>query len=179
MSNEILKRSLLADAEAIREQFKKIRNPRERQALKEQYERIDRQLEGFKDVAVQESVPDLEVARRRTGDTRANWKLREEAIEEGMGPSASVLEKEKTKEDIEKGRRELLEKAKAGAGDATFKRIKGEIDYLLNNYSSANDNKIETLIDKWRRSGDPHYDPAIRLRFRKVRKKKAQTEHPI
>ncbi len=80
-------------------------------------------------------------------------------------------------EEVEKGRKKVVEKAAPGAGANTQKRFRDELNYLLDNYSPSNDNKIETLIDKWRRSGDPSYDPAIKLQYRKVRKKKASDDY--
>ena len=81
------------------------------------------------------------------------------------------------REQVEKGRRKVVDKAAPGAGANTQKRIRDELNYLLNSYSPSNDYKIETLIDKWRRSGDPSYDPAIKLRYRNVRKKKASDDY--
>jgi len=82
-------------------------------------------------------------------------------------------------EEIEKGRKQLVERGAAGGGDRTQKRIRDELNYLIDHYNSTNDMKIETLIDKWRRSGDPSYDPAIRLRFRNARRKKDSGNHAL
>lgn len=179
MSNEILRKSLLADAAAIREKFKATGNPRERMALKAQYEKLDKQLDGLKPEPPQPEAKEEEYVSSRHGDTRATWIIRQEEERAGKGPSKKSQEREKELEEIEKGRRHLLEKQRAGAGDPTFRRIKNELDYLLNNYVSTNDTKIETLIDRWRRSGDPSYDPSIKQKFKNVRKKKVSNDHPI
>ena len=54
-----------------------------------------------------------------------------------------------------------------------------EIEYLLKNYTPSNEHKIETLIDRWRTSGDPQYDPSVKLRLRQARKKKNQSDHAL
>ncbi len=82
-------------------------------------------------------------------------------------------------QDIEIGHKQLKERAKAGAGPATAKRIKDEIEYLLKNYTPANESKIETLIDKWRTSGDPNYDPSIKIRLRNARRKKNSQDYAL
>ncbi len=72
------------------------------------------------------------------------------------------------REAVEKGRKNLLLKSAEG-GDNNAQRVKNELTYLLNNYVPAYDARIEALIDKWRTSHDPAYDPGIKARFRKVR----------
>ena len=146
---------LLAEAKAIRAKFDGIRDPEEKRGLMERYEEIDRELEALK------------VAETHGGGYVAR------------GPRALTkgeLARAKELSAIEKGRRRVVEKGRAGAGENTFTRIKSELNYLLNNYSPTNDYKIETLIDKWRTSGDPAYDPAIKLRLRNVRRKKSQSD---
>lgn len=61
-------------------------------------------------------------------------------------------------------RKSMIQEVKQAAGANTQKRIREELNYLLNNYTPSNDNKIEMLIDEWRRRGDPSYDPAVKLR---------------
>ena len=80
-------------------------------------------------------------------------------------------------EEVEKGRKRIVEKAAAGAGANTQKRIRDELNYLIDHYTPSNDNKIEVLIDKWRRSGDPAYDPMIKIRYRNARKKKSGDDY--
>lgn len=83
------------------------------------------------------------------------------------------------KERIEKGRKQMLEKERAGAGANTFKRMRAEIEYLIANYVPANDARIETLIDQWRTSGDPQYSPEVRIKYLNVRKKRDSFNYPI
>ena len=71
-------------------------------------------------------------------------------------------------EDVEKGRKQLLVASNAG-GDSKAKQIRSELNYLLNNYLPQYDSRIEALIDAWRTSGDPSYDPGIRVRLRQAR----------
>lgn len=66
---------------------------------------------------------------------------------------------------VDKGLKELRIKSAQG-GDGKAKRFKSELNYLLNNYTPKFDARIEQLIDGWRRSGDPEYDPMIRVKFR-------------
>ena len=69
---------------------------------------------------------------------------------------------------IEQGRRQLLLKCNEG-GDSASKQYKSELMYLLNNYMPQYDMRIEALIDSWRTSHDPSYDPMIRVRLRQAR----------
>lgn len=69
---------------------------------------------------------------------------------------------------IEQGRRQLLRSCDEG-GDNNAKQIKSELMYLLNNYMPHYDMRIEHLIDAWRTSHDPAYDPGIRVRLRQAR----------
>ena len=80
---------------------------------------------------------------------------------------------------IELGHKHVQERAKPGALTHAHKRIKDEIEYLLKNYTPSNDYKIETLIDKWRTSGDPGYDPSIKLRLRQARRKKNDSDYAL
>ena len=74
------------------------------------------------------------------------------------------------REKVEAGRDHLM-RASAEGGDTQTKKIKSELTYLLNNYIPSNDTRIEGLIDAWRRSGDPGYDPSIRTKLRQARVK--------
>ena len=73
------------------------------------------------------------------------------------------------RQEVEKGRRQLNQIGSEG-GDSVAKKIKAELTYLLNNYLPAYDNRIEMLIDAWRRTGDPSYDPGIRVKLRIARR---------
>ncbi len=67
--------------------------------------------------------------------------------------------------EVDQGLKQLRIKSAQG-GDGKAKRFKSELNYLLNNYSPKFDSRIEQLIDGWRRSGDPDYDPMIRVKYR-------------
>jgi hypothetical protein len=73
------------------------------------------------------------------------------------------------RDKVESGRQEFLQVSNEG-GDPKAKKFKGELTYLLNNYLPAYDMRIEHLIDSWRRSGDPTYDPGIRTKLREARR---------
>jgi hypothetical protein len=94
--------------------------------------------------------------------------MRQEAKRKIHGPSGGVTGSKEYREAVEKGRQTFLSKSAEG-GDSRAQRIKGELNYLINNYLPAHDNRIEALIDDWRRSGDPTYDPAIRVRHRRAK----------
>lgn len=79
------------------------------------------------------------------------------------GPSAGY------RKQVEQGRERLLQVSSEG-GDCQAKKIKNELMYLLNNYLPSYDARINALIDRWRRSGDPGYDPAVRLKLRQARR---------
>jgi len=82
------------------------------------------------------------------------------------------------REQVESGRQTLNRLASEG-GDPKGKRIKQELTYLLNNYLPSYDMRIEQLIDEWRRTGDPSYDPGIRVRLRQARKEHMSKGHAV
>lgn len=170
-----IRSSLLADAEALRKQFAKTDDPKERRTLKREYNRLSLMLEKLP------PDPDPSLAASPESDEKKrhvmNWKDKELREKVGDTPETMGERREKRLEKIEKGRKQLREKQRAGVRDVAFGRIKQELDYLLKNYDPKNDAKIDTLIDKWRTSGDPSYDPAIRLKVRNVRKKKSQSDY--
>lgn len=141
---------LLKEASDIRERFRAAPDPDQRRRLENRYREIDLELGHLK-------------------------KIEAASEEKTRGPRDQTRAREK----IERGRKHLLEKARMGAGEQTQNRIKGELMYLINNYTPSNDARIEMLIDKWRRSGDPSYDPGIRMRFRQAAKKKSQSDNPL
>ena len=79
---------------------------------------------------------------------------------------------------VEAGRRTLLTECSEG-GDSRAKKAKNELNYLLNNYSPRYDSRIEMLIDQWRRSGDPSYDPSIQIRYRQARQHHMNKGNPL
>lgn len=103
--------------------------------------------------------------------------MREEARRKLKGASGAVTGSREYREKVERGRRHLLHKSSEG-GDLKAQRAKAELTYLINNYLPTYDMRIETLIDEWRRSGDPSYDPGIRVQLRKARQKHMR-DHPL
>ncbi|MCP4641226.1 MAG: hypothetical protein GY851_12365 [bacterium] len=72
------------------------------------------------------------------------------------------------RDGVEKGRKQLQVQGSV-EGDSAAKKAKNELHYLLNNYLPQYDNRIQHLIDIWRRSGDPGYSPEIAIRYRRAR----------
>ncbi len=101
--------------------------------------------------------------------SKSEWKMsiREEAKRVVRGSHCDVHTRGNYSKQVETGLNELRVKMSEG-GDGKAKRIKSELTYLLNNYAPQYDTRIEQLIDEWRRSGDPEYDPAIRIKHRKA-----------
>ena len=81
-------------------------------------------------------------------------------------------------EEVEKGLQNLRKISSEG-GDPRGKKAKNELLYLLNNYSPKYDTRIEQLIDLWRRSGDPSYDPSIRTKLRQARREHMSKSNPL
>ena len=151
---------LLDEAASIREKFPRTADPGEKRRLQARYREIDRELEFLKRVM----HPD--------GKGEAYDR-------DSSGRGSSVFNQAKYDEKVARGLKRVQEKHKMGMGENAFGRIKGELNYLLNNYTSANDAKIEQLIDKWRRSGDPAYDPSINIRYRNARKNKMKKDQAL
>ncbi len=155
-------------ATLVRTRFRAINHGPERRKLDEIYQAMDGLMGQIKIIAEIEDARERE-ARSREVEDRANALIERARKTTGRGDTS--------REEVERGRRKVVDKATPGAGANTQKRIRDELNYLLNNYSPSNDNKIEMLMDKWRRSGDPSYDPAIKLRYRNVRRKKARDDY--
>ena len=104
--------------------------------------------------------------------SKSEWKMavREEAKRTVKGPRSDVHTSGNYSRQIEAGLQELRTKM-SESGDGKAKRIKSELTYLLNNYAPQYDMRIEHLIDEWRRSGDPEYDPGIRIKHRTASRK--------
>jgi hypothetical protein len=95
--------------------------------------------------------------------------MREQARRKVHPPGGNIGTDRKYRESVEGGRKELDRVANEG-GDPHAKKVKAELTYLLNNYLPSYDMRIEHLIDEWRRSGDPSYDPSIRTKLRQSRR---------
>jgi len=94
-------------------------------------------------------------------------RMREEAKRQLKGRGNDAPSYRRHRQNIEDGRKQLLIKSAEG-GDRAAKAIKSELEYLLRNYLPTYDYRIQMLIDKWRTSGDPEYNPEIRARYRRV-----------
>jgi hypothetical protein len=104
--------------------------------------------------------------------------IREEAKRKVRGPQGGVAAERAYRDRIEQGRTQLMRKSAEG-GDTNAKKIKNELTYLLNNYTPRFDMRIEQLIEAWRTSHDPSYDPGIKAKFRKVRREQMQKSNPF
>ena len=155
-------------ATVVRARFRAINHGPERRKLDEIYQAMDRLIGQLKVIAAIEDAGE-QAARSKEMEEQGNALIERARKITGRGDTF--------RERVEKGRRKVLDKTAPGAGANTQKGIRAELNYLLNNYSPSNDYKIEILIDKWRRSGDPSYDPAIKLRYRNVRRKKASDDY--
>ncbi len=149
---------LLEEAGRINEQFPLTNAGDARQKLKARYREIDHELEALKS-----GYSPLAMMAYGREDTRPE----------------GVRKREEFLESIEKGRKRVIEKGPMGAAHNAHTRIKSELNYLLNNYTPTNDWRIEMMIDKWRTSGDPAYDPSIKIKYRNVRKGKAKKDHAL
>lgn len=111
--------------------------------------------------------------------SRAEFKqqLRQQATRKVNTPKYDLASQTKYRSDVDKGLSELR-RVSAEGGDAKAQRVKNELNYLLNNYLPSYDMRIEQLIDEWRRSGDPSYDPAIRARLRRARQEHMSKSNP-
>lgn len=106
-------------------------------------------------------------------------RMREEARQKLRGPQGGVTGSKEYRERIERGRKHMMAKGAIGAGGATHARIAGELEYLINNYTPSNNRRIEELIEKWRKSGDPEYDVGVRVRYRRAVQKHMRESNPI
>lgn len=95
-------------------------------------------------------------------------RMREEAKRKVSGSTGTVKDHQAYRDRIEAGRRELLTKSAQG-GDPKAMRVKAELTYLINNYTPKYDMRIQQLIEMWRTSHDPSYDPGIHIQFRRAR----------
>jgi hypothetical protein len=95
--------------------------------------------------------------------------IREQAKRKVRPTASNVGADRRYREHVEAGRQEL-NRLSAEGGDPKAKRIRNELTYLLNNYLPSYDIRIEQLIDAWRRTGDPTYDPGIRMKLRQARR---------
>jgi hypothetical protein len=157
------------EAKRINGEFVYTADSSERRRLSVRYAKLDAwltELQRLEALNTPESIVQREALRAIALENMRNWR------------QGGTAQRARTR-DIDQGHKHLQERAKPGAGAATGKRIRDEIEYLLKNYTPSNEAKIETLIDKWRRSGDPGYDPSIKTRLRSARKKKNSQDYAL
>ena len=159
---------LMIQGKALRARFRAISHGPDRRKLNEIYQAIDGLLKNLKKVSA------IGNEEEKTARWRDLEKLGDALVDSAKKMTAQG---DSYSEEVEKGRKRVVEKAAAGAGANTQKRIRDELNYLIDHYTPANDSKIETLIDKWRRSGDPTYDPMIKIQYRNARKKKSGDDY--
>ena len=109
---------------------------------------------------------------------KSDYKSRQRAEAQRIVVRKSNMGTNEHLQAVEQGRRHLLQKSSEG-GDTMAQKVKSEILYLLNNYTPTNDARIEGLIDKWRISGDPSYDPAIKIKLRNARRDYMKSNNPF
>lgn len=95
-----------------------------------------------------------------------------------LGGRHSMIGHGKFREDLEKGRKNLIKECSA-AGATAASQIRNELEYLLNNYVPGSDSRILTLIDQWKRSHDPSYTPEINVRFRRIKAEYTSRANPL
>lgn len=159
--------TLAGHAKAISAQWRSTSGSEKRHLLERAYKRID---EWIGELRAAEQLDDPEEKTKRIEKIR---RVATERLPEMRGHATST---ESFQEKLERELKRKAEEMKAGAGENTHTRIRNELNQLINNYTVANDARIEALIDQWRTSGDPQYSPEIRLRFRKARIKKSSSE---
>lgn len=165
-----LTHAIRSEARKLAAQFRDTSDSAERRRLRERYEKLDGWLAEWQDLDALGEGTEKHLKRRE---------LRATVLDEFRKWRQGGAEHRARERAIETGRKRLTEKAKAGVRDSAHKRIRDEIEYLLKNYTPSNEAKIETLIDKWRRSGDPSYDPSIKLRLRNARRKKDSQDYAL
>lgn len=158
------------EAQRVRGDFTMATDAADRHQLQKEYQTLDQWMGELKQI---QAMSDRERAEELKKDLRAT------VLDEFRKWRSKGAARKRREQELEAKRKELREKEKAGAGAAGHRRIKDEIELLLKNYSPANEQKIEALIDKWRRSGDPSYDPGINLRLRNARKKRDDSQNAL
>lgn len=158
------------EAQKIQARFSSITRSGERHELETRYGQLDGWLGRLRELGALEN---------REEAIRLQRELRGTVLDELQKWRGRGAPEREHLQNIEKDRKILREKAKVGGGVVAARRIKDEIDLLLKNYAPSNEAKIEALIDKWRRSGDPSYDPSIKLKLRTARRKKDSTINPL
>jgi hypothetical protein len=168
--NTNLRETLMMRGKAIGKEYGTLPEGSVKEDLRIKYEEIARWLN------------DLDAADRMTDEDQQRAsisQIRENARKTFWKWAGKRTSEEEDLHRTEKKYRRMKDSERMGAGAKRQGRIKNEINFLMSNYSPANDVKIEQLIDRWRTSGDPDYDPAIKLRLRQLRGKTTKFQEPI
>lgn len=152
------------EAKHVQTAFRTVTDAADRHRLQRQYNELDHWLTVLKAI---DAMPDPHEAAEMKRALR--------------GPAMETLRKwhnedvvqQRVHEEQEAKRRKLLDGGVAMAN----RRIRNELEMLLNNYTKSNDSKIESLLNRWRRSGDPAYDPGMHQRLANARRKKRGQAH--
>lgn len=166
---QALKDMLMREAIEVQADFRHSTNTGQRNRLQRRYAAIDADLGRLKNIDKLPPEEQLELRQRIYLDFQQRGRI----------VRTSFDARQKELESVEKGRRRVVDRGRAGAFENTYNRIKSELNYLLKNYNPSYDGRIETLIDQWRTSGDPSYDPSIKLKLRQARRKKSSLDYPI
>jgi hypothetical protein len=164
-----LARLIRIQAEKITARFTEATDTGERNRLQDRYQKLELWMKQLR------KIERLKDAERETSRSALRAAILEDISKWNLGGEQHRAREE----EIETGRKRLVEHARPGALQHAHKRIRDEINYLIKNYTPSNDYKIEALIDKWRTSGDPSYDPTIRLQLRKARRKKSESDYAL
>lgn len=152
------------EARRVRAEFRTVTDAADRHRLQERYTQLDRWMAALKAIDNMQDQTAAEELKRA---------LREAALETLRKWRREAEARQRQHLDDEAKRRH----AEHAGTDAGTRRIRDEIETLLKHYTKANDYKIQSLVDKWRRSGDPSFDPSITARLQTARKRKGNNDY--
>lgn len=157
-----LDRLIHDEAKRIQAEFRITTDAADRHRLHKRYSRLDSWMAVLKAIDTMEPV-DRAVLKQslwdRAQETVSRWRREQD------GRRRQQIESDAQRKHRREGH----------ADSAATRRMRDEIELLLRNYTRANDYKIQSLLDKWRRSGDPSFDPSIATRLQMARKRR---DHP-
>lgn len=148
------------EAKRVRVEFRTVTDAADRRRLQQWYEQLDHWMGVLHAI---NTMPDAQEA----ADLKRT--LRGKAIDTIRKRRHSAEAQQRYQQEAEARRRQEKERRSIGAA---HRRIRDEIELLLRNYTKANDYKIQSLLDKWRRSGDPSFDHGIVARLEAARKRR-------
>ena len=106
---------------------------------------------------------------RRMSKAEHKLAIRRQAKEKVRPSGGTAGQRREYGDEVQKGLSNLRTVSSEG-GDSRAKKVKNELLYLINNYQPRYDFRIQQLIDQWRRSGDPEYDPSIKVKLLHARR---------